>query len=329
VRRSRRLAAAAWLLLAVLGFPFAASGQPASAPPEEVKLGLYLTGLSSFNLGAGTFVADFWLWSTTRSEKLTPLDTMDIVNAASRQGELLGTRRIDGMRWDQQRVRLTARTDFQIHHFPFDRQKLHLIFEDSFLTAKEMVLVADRENSRVSRALHIPGWKILGWEIGVTEHQYLSNFGDPTQSGPTPASRLVFTVDIERQGRAEFIELTLGAFVAFAILALSFRMNPTLPPIFAGRMGVIVASVFTVVISLRSANTVTLLPLGATLADRIHFLTLAAGFAAAVAAAAVRYVAESGREATALTIDRRIMPIFIAIYGVIVTIMIAAALLQE
>lgn len=324
MRRGQRLVAAAWMLLAAVF-----SSLPASAQPDEVKLGLYLTALSGFNLGSGTFNADFWLWSTTRAEKLTPLDTLDIVNAASRQGELLGSRRIDGIRWDQQRVRITARNDFTTHHFPFDRQTLHLVFEDSFLSTKDLILVADRENSRVSRFLSLPGWKVLGWNIQTTQHDYITNFGDPVTPGPTPVSRLVFSVDIERDGLDEFIELTLGAFVAFAILALSFRMNPTLPPIFAGRMGVIVASVFTVTISLRSANTVTSLPVGSTLVDRIHLWTLAAGFAAAVGAAAVRYVAESGHEARALAADRWIMPVYVAVYVVIVTVMIVAAVLPD
>ncbi len=319
-----RFTAALWMLLAAVCSP-----TPAAAQPEEAKIGLYLTALSGFNLGAGTFNADFWLWSNTRSAKLTPLDTLDIVNAASRQGELLGSRRVDGIRWDQQRVRITARNNFQAYHFPFDRQTLQLIFEDSFLSTKDLVYVADHENSRVSRALNIPGWKVLGWNLAITQHDYITNFGDPVTSGPTPVSRLVFSVDIERTGLDEFIELTLGAFVSFAILALSFRMNPTLPPIFAGRMGVIVASVFTVVISLRSANTVTSLPVGATLVDRIHLWTLAAGFAAAVAAAAVRYVAESGHEAKALAADRWIMPVYIAVYVVIVTVMIVAAVLPD
>jgi hypothetical protein len=321
MRRRGRLTAAVWMLVAAFCFP-----SSASAEPEEVTLGLYLTNLSGFNLGAGTFDADFWLWTRTRSDKLAPLESLEIINAATvRQGELTGSDRVNGVRWDQQRVRLTARSDFHTHYFPFDRQKLSIIFEDSLLTSAELVFAVDRDNSRVSRALNIPGWTVLGWNMEVGEHLYITNFGDPSRPGPTPASRIVFSVEIKRQGWLEFIELTLGAFVAFAILALSFRMNPTLPPIFAGRMGVIVASVFTVTISLRNANSAVALPIGSTLVDRIHLLTLAAGFAAAVGAAAVRYVAEGGREADALTFDRWAMPIFVALYIVAALLLVIEA----
>ncbi len=130
----------------------------------------------------------------------------------------------------------------------------------------------------------------------------------------SPTSRLVFTLELQREGWSDFIELTLGAFVAFTILALTFRMNPTLPPIFAGRMGVIVASVFTVTLGLRGVNSSLALPIGSSLMDEIHLLTLAAGFAAAVAAATARHFAETGRDSLALALDRRVMSVFIAAY---------------
>ncbi len=324
MRRGRGLAAAAFILLAAV----CSAPSSAKAQPREVKLGVYVTALNGINLGAGTFNADLWLWSTTASDELRPLESVDIVNASSRYSELTGTRHADSAHWYQQRVRVTARNEFHIHHFPFDSQKLHLSFEDSLLAAKDLVYIADRENSRVAGAVRIPGWTVRGWDIKVVEHRYDTSFGDPGHSGPVVASRLIFTVDIQRDGLAEFIELSLGALVAFAILALTFRMNPTLPPIFAGRMGVIVASVFTVTISLRGANAATALPIGSTLVDRIHLVTLAAGFAAAVAAATVRYMAESGRESRALAVDRRAMPIFIGAYIAIVTATLVPALVD-
>lgn len=319
--RRVRVATAAFLLLALL---FAS--RPASAQPDEVKLGIYVTGLSGFNLGTGTFNVDFWLWSLTRSGTIAPLDTIDIVNSVARQSELAANQRFGDLNWSQQRLRVTARTEFLTHDFPFDRQKIHIVFEDSLSTTKTMIYAADRQNSGFSPNLTVPGWTVRGWDVTIDDHVYTTTFGHPEHKDSTPASRLTFSLDIQRHGWADLLELALGAFVAFSIMALSFRMNPTVPPIFAGRMGVIVASVFTAVLSLRSADTAMGLPMGTTLVDRLHILTLAAGFVAAIGAAAVRQMAESGNEAAALRTDRWTMPVFVAAYLVVAAVLIAHAL---
>jgi hypothetical protein len=300
----------------------------AQAQPEQATIGLYLTSLNSLNMGAGTFAADFWLWSTTRSTRFAPLDTLDIVNEVQKEQEPVGTARFDDIRWDQRRVRVTARSDWNVAHFPFDHQRLEIQFEDSYASADELAYQADRANSGIHPAIHVPGWRLVGWNLRASEYVYPTNFGHPQKSAPTRASRVTFAIDIQRDGWTDFLQLTLGAFVAFAILALTFRMNPTLPPIFAGRMGVIVASVFTVTISLRGVNAALALPIGSTLVDKIHLITLGAGFAAAVAAATARYFAETNREAVALQLDRRLMPFFVGVYLIVAVLLTMPALLN-
>lgn len=307
---------------------FGGNLSPAAAQPDRASIGLYLISLSNLNLGAGTFAADFWIWSTTRSATFEPLERLDMVNEVHHEREAVGTERFGDVRWDQRRVRVTARSDWNVQHFPFDHQRLEIQFEDSYASIEDVVLEADKANSRIDPSLHLPGWTIIGWDLRSEEQVYSTNFGHPEKQGATRASRLTFSLEVKRKGWTEFFELSLGAFVAFTILALTFRMNPTLPPIFAGRMGVIVASVFTVTISLRGINSALALPLGATLVDKVHLITLGAGFAAAIAAAVTRYFAETNREALALKLDRQIMPWFVLIYVIATGALIVPAAQQ-
>jgi hypothetical protein len=73
-------------------------------------------------------------------------------------------------------------------------------------------------------------------------------------------------------------------------------------------------------------------PIGRILTDgrrwdqrRIHLLTLAAGFVAAIGAAAARYLAETNCEPHALRLDRRVLPPFAIVYLVTVGAMTVAS----
>lgn len=155
-----RLAARA--VLAALILVTAGTRAAAKAPPERASVGLYLISLSGINPGAGTCAADFWLWSNTRSANLEPPERLDIVNEVEIEREPLGTARFGDVCWDQRRVRVTARSDWNVRHFPLEHQRLEIRFEDSCASADELVLEADKVNSRLDPALHLPGWIVVG-----------------------------------------------------------------------------------------------------------------------------------------------------------------------
>lgn len=306
--------------------PARAQSAPSKGGPERVTVGVFLSGLHRLDFVEGSFSADFWVWMINDTDRSARIETVDIVNEISKRAEEIGRTISDGRRWDQRRLHGVLQTRWDTWHFPFDRQKIRIILEESFATTDDLVYVADLNNSGVDPAIAVPGWRILGWGVEAGDHLYTSNFGDFDARAGSRSPRLVFTVDIQRDGAWLFLNLVLGAFVAFTMLALSFRMNPTLPPTFAGRMVLIAASVFTVVISMRSTQSFVGHEFGATLVDRIHLLTLFAGFVAAIGAAIARYLAETDCEPQALRMDRRFLPLFAVVYVIFVGAMITASL---
>lgn len=303
-----------------------ARSAPEKGEPDRVTVGVFLSGLHRLDFVEGSFAADFWVWTNNDAGRVAPIETLDIVNEISKRGEEISSKIVDGRRWEQRRIHGVLQTRWNTWHFPFDRQTIKIILEESFATTDDVIYVADQGNSGVDPAIVVPGWRVLGWRIEAAEHAYPTNFGNLDQRAGSRSPRIVFTLDVQRDDAWLFLNLALGALVAFAMLALSFRMNPTLPPTFAGRMGVIAASVFTVVISMRSTQSFVGHEFGATLVDRIHLLTLLAGFIAAVGAAIARYLSETNCEPQALRMDRRFLTPFTIVYVISVGAMIAASL---
>jgi hypothetical protein len=324
---ARRNFARAMAVLPLVLFLF--GGRAAAAQPEQAEMGLYLAGVHGIDFAAGKFSADFWLWSNTKSTRFSPVESAYIVNEADKSPEPTQTIRSADRRWDQRRIRADLWADWNVDRFPFDYQTLAIAIEESFATADDLVYVADKQNSGIDPTMKVQGWTIVGWDIQSEEHDDTTNFGNPEKQGSQRLPRLVFRLTIKRDGLPLFIDLTLGAFVSFTILALSFRMLPMVPPIFGARMVIIVASLFTTIASMRFNSSSFAFPFGSALPVRIHLVTLAAGCFAAVGAVIARYYVESDKEAAALRFDRNALPLFTAAYLIIVGWMIFDAVLHH
>ena len=321
-RIARRLAALTLALCAL-------AGGRAAAQPEQASMGIYLAGVHGLDFAAGKYSADFWLWSTVRSDRFSPVDSAYIVNEADKAPEPTQTVRSADKRWDQRRIRADLWADWNVGRFPFDYQVLTIAVEESFASTDQLSYVADKANSGIDPTMTIPGWRIVGWDIQSEEHQDVTNFGNPAKEGGERSARLVFRLTIKRDGLPLFADLTLGAFVAFTIMALSFRLQPMVPPIFGARMVIIVASLFTAITNMRLNSASFAFPFGSALPVRIHLVTLAAGFVAALGAVIARHYVQSDNEAAALCFDRRALPLFIAAYLAIIGWMILDATLYH
>jgi hypothetical protein len=316
------------VLLALCGLVLCLA-PPAAAAPEQVRMGIYLAGVHGLDFASGRYSADFWLWSVAGSDRFSPVETAYIVNEADKSPEPTKTIRSADQRWDQRRIRADLWADWNVARFPFDRQVLTIAIEESFATSGALTYVADQENSGIDPGLTIPGWHVIGWSVAALDHPDATNFGNPATREPDRSARLVFRLEIERDGLPLFTELTLGAFVAFAMMVLSFRLQPMVPPIFGARMVIIAASLFTAITNMRLNSSTFAFPFGAALPVRIHLVTLAAGFLAALGAIAARHYVQADNEAAALRFDRRALPLFVAAYLAVIGWMIADAILHH
>lgn len=189
------------------------------APPDRVYVGAYLNDVSDFDLKAGRFKADVRVWVKWLGPETPP--PLEFLNAEIDSKEELGTES-DG-RWHSTQWRLqgTFRGDFPVQDFPFDQQRLPIVFG---LRRSAGELVPDLAASGMRPSFSITGW-IYEPHFGarVEELRYQSDLGSVSQEGQDAVLRSVsFQVELARPLPPYVIKfvLPLSIILGMAILAL-------------------------------------------------------------------------------------------------------------
>jgi hypothetical protein len=121
--------------------PSTCSGPAECCPPElteeskdkiaNVEIGVVLVGIYEINEKASTWSADFYL-----TENWVPLPgfapATEIYNEVNRSGEQFDrTTLVNGHCHRERRIRSTLHTSYNLRTFPFDKQKLDIVFSDA------------------------------------------------------------------------------------------------------------------------------------------------------------------------------------------------------
>lgn len=245
-------------------------GGPGAIPsPESATVGIYLIDIRDLSPAKGTFTCDFWIWSqSTGAENV--LGELQFVNAERVVWYAEGKPEVKGMNCFKRRGTGVFRMGWNLRHYPYDSQILPIQMEYTLRDVAKMKLLPDTSNSGVS-AKNIPtGWKMTGFELQPDTVAYTSNLGDPNLGNARGEfSRLTAIIDLSRRDTAEYWTLVSSAYVAVVMMLVSFFMEIDKP---ASRFGLLGASLFASVISLRSA----LAGLGnfGTLADQLHLIVI-------------------------------------------------------
>ena len=299
----------------------AASGAP---DPKTCQVGAYLISLYDFNMSAGSFGADLWVWSTCPDQKIKPLDVSDFVNANQLQTRLASTYNRSGTFWSYVKVSGTFRHHWNVRSYPFDRQELQIVMEHTADPASTFSYTADREGSRPSPEIDLDGWRITGFGIANKTYIYDTVFGDPAFNGKKQSdySRLVISVSLERTKRWSFIKLVAGVYVAFALSVLTFLLGP-----FNGgrRTGLLGATLFAVLVNQRVAETVFGRVEQLTLLDLIHVVAMVFIFGIALAGIYAQWLDGHDRKEEALRSDRRGIWIAVSLYVIVNLALLAGA----
>ena len=241
---------------------------PASAP-EIATVGIYLIDIRDLSPTKGTFTCDFWIWSQTPGTE-NVLAELQFVNAERVTWYAEGKPEVKGLNSFKRRGTGIFRMGWNLRHYPYDSQVLPIQMEYTLRDAAKMKLLPDTANSGVS-AKNIPtGWKMTGFELQPDTVAYTSNLGDLNLgSARGEFSRLTAIIDLSRRDTVEYWILVSSAYVAVVMMLVSYFMEIDKP---ASRFGLLGASLFASVISLRSA----LAGLGnfGTLADQFHLIVI-------------------------------------------------------
>ena len=262
-----------------------------------------------------------WVWSVHPSE-LDPLESQELYNAKEANADLKLKEERGDQEWSQRKISAVVLHDWDLSNFPFDRQVLNIVLEEGAADTNALVYTADTANSGYNEDIYLEGWHITDFAIEERTVDYATTFGDPDIFDGSSYARLVASVQLQRETVTGFIKLVAGVYVASAIVLLSFLMNPQHPPIFSGRMGVLVGALFATVLSLRASEAVLGTTESVSLMDKIHIIAMVYILIAALITVFVRKAYESGNEELAKRRNRiwlRVLGIsFVLINGLLI-----------
>lgn len=312
------VAVAAVLISGVVIIPAA----PAEAEPVTCRMGAYIVSLSRVDTAAGTFDADLWMWSLCPDAKVEPLKTMEFVNGLKVTSSLDTTLQRGDRWWSLRKITGTFRQDFDLSNYPFDRQTLTIDTEDAVLYASDLAFTADAADSKVDPGLRLKTWKIDSFGITAGEVTHPTAYGDPDLPGADSTyAQLKLEIGLQRGAHvADFLKATFVVYIA-ALLALVSLM------VFDGRVGLLGAATFTVVLSFVSLDRLLGPHDSLYLLDKIHFAALAVIAAAgAWGVRSTRLVSLGADKARIHTLDAWAAIALLVVYLVVNVILVASAI---
>jgi hypothetical protein len=246
------------LLLAVALLLLVPPANAAAAPPVEVHVDLHLISVGNYDTAKGSYVMDFYLhlwWDTAAAPANFTPARFEFMNgrAASREllsDDLTGTQRDV---WYRLQASLYSAPDFS--QYPFDRQGLAIILEDTVHTDADLVYVPG--NTTLDHDATLSGWKETGFTAAVTTKEY--PFGESY-------SRLQYTLELKREPVSSAMRTFLPPIAFMLVASFSFFFDRAQA---ANRLGLGTGMLITAV-GFHISQTVSLPPLGAlTLFDKV------------------------------------------------------------
>jgi hypothetical protein len=295
---------------------------PANAEPVTCQMGAYIVSLSRVDTAGGTFDADLWMWSLCPDEKIEPLKTMEFVNSVKVTSSLDTTLQRGDQWWSLRKITGTFRQDFDLSNYPFDRQRLTIDTEDAVLYARDLAFTADTADSKVDPGIKLKNWKIDSFSITAGEVTHPTAYGDPDLAGvDSTYPQLRLEIGLQRGVHvADFLKATFVVYIA-ALLALVSLM------VFDGRVGLLGAATFTVVLSFVSLDRLLGPHDELYLLDKIHFAALAViAVAGAWGVRSSRLVSLGADKARVHKLDARAAIVLLVIYILLNVILVASAI---
>jgi hypothetical protein len=227
--------------------------------------------------------------------------------------------------WSRQKVRATVLHDWNLSNFPFDRQVLQidLRLDDSSALAYRQ----DEAKSGYGEDIAPDGWRVTDFEIEQRSVAYATTFGDPDASGSSTQEHVRVTLQVERENATGFFKMIAGVYAAIALGCLSFLMTPDQPTVFSGRITVLAAALFAIVVNLQVSDAMLGSLEEVALVHEIHILAMAYVFVAALLAIVSRRGYESGQKVRAKRRDLVGLCIFALSFVVFnITLIVASAI---
>jgi len=214
----------ATILIATMFNPIKLQAQ--TEGPDTVRIGCYIISLHNFNFREKEYTARFWLWMLYDSPDIEFHDDVEIPNAKTLNFDAIVDDSIQGNKWIQLKITANMKETWHVKDYPFDKQELHIVVENSKYDARTVVFVPDTAGQYYDPDFVVEGWNIKDFKVETGVSHYATGFGDASLEKPeSDYSRYIITITLERSAWGLFFKIFLGMYVAFAIAIVSFWVD--------------------------------------------------------------------------------------------------------
>jgi hypothetical protein len=269
----RRLLAVIALLLALLA---SGPGQAQSTTPATCRFGANLESLYDIDIGNDRFGAELWVWTLCPSAEVDPLQSIAFPTATSlRVSEIESVPTGGSEVYRYVRVQGTFRHDWDMQAYPFDRQRVVIPIDETRLGADDVLFAADAANSFLTpdALTNRQEWQVGGFAIAASVSEEEETYGLPNVVQARYA-RIEIAFTLARIGMLTFVKLTAGVFAAGMIALMSFFYDGRESKGFSSRLGLLVGTLFAVLVNMRTADQFIGDMGRMTLVTEIHLLTV-------------------------------------------------------
>ncbi len=282
----------------------------------QVSFGVYVISVDNLDFFKGTFEVAFWTWWVFDEEDYLPHEQIEIINSADYKIETVVRRDLgDGSQHLAAKFVARLRQDWDLRHFPFDRQRMHIVIESVGLRAHQLQFLPDIESSGISDDWRLSGWELRGLNLIPENHAYDSTFGVPGEQ-PSVYPRMTAEIVIERANVWLFLSVFVGYVIAFLITTLHYFVD-VLP--LQARMNMLMGSIFAAIGNKYIVDTNYPPPDTFSLSEKVAIATfalIAIGFLVTVISASLL---RSERKAQVARLNRTVVmvtvPLYLALVG--------------
>ena len=188
-------------VLSILLLGFITIESYAAVSPKRYRCGVYINRINEFDVKKGTAVVDFWYWLIS-SDSSASLQNLELSNGTMQPVGEVVTQKQNGLYYWSRRYVAQLQCAVDLEKFPFDRQHIILLFEDSDLTSSQMVFVPDTVNSGIDQTFRLNEWEIQDISYQIGRHHYSSSFGylDIPSGQGSDYSQFNVTISLNRRG---------------------------------------------------------------------------------------------------------------------------------
>lgn len=303
---------------------------------HEITVGAFITSVHDLDFTAERFSSIFWIWATYDPEYMDQVsgedyiffDRLEVVNAQEK--EISPTEQYilpgpNGTEYAIAKFRATLAQNWDVRHFPFDKQTLKIVVESVGVDSTKVRFVPDMENSLISDDFSLSGWRIGGIQLEGLDYPYQSTFGDPSGAkGVYP--RMIVKIPLQREGSRIFLTAYLGFFISYIIMAFLVVLDKEM---LSDRIGLIMTALFAAIGNKYTLDFFFPTQTNFSLSDLIQLSTFVVVAIGLINAISMVRLIKLGKESLARRLDYVIFLIITPVYPITILIGVYMAMISK